>query len=129
MAISFHRPTKRHGDDPVEKIIAPAPRRISFTLAVVALMLVAGVVTGALWSPLPESDWWGRVAYGLPALEASRWWTPVSGVFFASTPLQYLPVAGGFLVLVGFSELLLRTRRTVLAVAVTQLAGVLGTAA
>jgi len=128
MAISFHRRAKRDGDGPMEKIISSAPRRIPFTLAVVALMLVAGVVTGAMWSPLPGSPWWGRVAYGLPALEAGRWWTPVSGPFFASTPLQYLPVAGGFLVLVGFAELRLRTRRTVLVTIGTQLAGVLGTA-
>src|SRR3954451_3025775 len=128
MAISFHRRAKRDGDGPMEKIISSAPRRIPFTLAVVALMLVAGVVTGAMWSPLPGSPWWGRVAYGLPALEAGRWWTPVSGPFFASTPLQYLPVAGGFLVLVGFAELRLRTRRTFLVTIGTQLAGVLGTA-
>src|SRR3954469_9074733 len=128
MAITFHRRAQRYGDAPVEKIISSAPRRIPFTLAVVALMLVAGVVTGALWSPLPGSPWWGRVADGLPALEAGRWWTPFIGVFFASTPLQYVAVAGGFLVLVGFAELRLRTRRTVLVTIGTQLAGVLGTA-
>src|SRR5436190_1300409 len=99
MAISFHRRAKRDGDARVEKILSSAPGRIPFTLAVVALMLVAGVVTGALWWPLPGSPWWGRVAYGLPALEAGRWWTPLTGVFFASTPLQYVAVAGGFLVL------------------------------
>src|SRR4051794_29108195 len=129
MAISFQRRAKRHGDGPVEKIISSAPRRIPFTVAVVALMLVAGVATGALWSALPASPWWGRVAYGLPALEAGRWWTPVTGAFFASTPLQYVAVAGGFLVLVGFAELLLRTRRTVVSAVATQLAGVLATAA
>jgi hypothetical protein len=129
MAISFHELTRRDGAAPVARFLWSAPRRIPFTLAVVALMLVAGVATEALWSPLAGSPWWGRVAYGLPALEAHRWWTPLTGPFFASTPLQYVPVAGGFLVLVGFAELLLRTRRTVLVTVVAQLAGVLGTAA
>jgi hypothetical protein len=129
MAISFQELTRRDGATPVGKLIASAPRRIPFTLAVVAVMLVAGVATEALWSPLSGSAWWGRVAYGLPALEAGRWWTPPTGSFFASLPIQYVPVAGGFLVLVGFAELLLGTRRTALVTVVTQLAGVLGTAA
>jgi lysylphosphatidylglycerol synthetase-like protein (DUF2156 family) len=129
MVTSFHELTKQEGGTPVARIISSAPRRIPFTLAVVALMLTAGVATGALWSPLPASPWWGRVAYGLPAFEASRWWTPLTGSFFATTPLQYLPVAGGFLVLVGFAELRLRTRRTIIATVATHLAGVLGTAA
>jgi hypothetical protein len=111
---------------------SPGPaalRRIPFTLAVVAVMLAAGVATGALWSPLGASALWAHVAYGLPALEAYRWWTPVTGSVFAQTPLQYIPVAGGFLVLVGFAELRLGTRRTALVTVVTQLAGVLGAAA
>ncbi len=129
MAISFQELRKLDGATPVGKLIASAPRRIPFTLAVIAVMLIAAVVTGALWSPLSGSAWWGRIAYGLPALETGRWWTPPTGSFFASIPVQYVPVAGGFLVLVGFAELLLRTRRTVLVVTATQLAGVLGTAA
>ena len=62
------------------------------------------MVTGALWSPLHAFGLVGHVAYGLPALEAGRWWTPVTGSFFALIPLQYVPVAGGFLVLVGFGR-------------------------
>ncbi len=101
-------------------------RRIPFTLAVVAVMLAAGVATGALWSSLHATGLMDRLAYGLPALEAHRWWTPVTGSFLAEVPLQYLPVAGGFLVLVGFAELRLGTRRTAVVTVVLQLAGVLG---
>ena len=129
MAISFQELANRDRATPVGKLIASAPRRIPFTLSVVAVMLVAAVATGALWSPLSGSAWWGRVAYGLPAFEDARWWTPVTGAFFACLPVQYIPVAGGFLVLVGFAELLLGTRRTALVTVVAQLAGVLGTAA
>jgi hypothetical protein len=102
---------------------------VPFTLAVVAAMLAAGVVTGSLWSPLQGTALAERIAYGLPALEAGRWWTPVTGSFFAQVPLQYVPVAGGFLVLVGFAELRLGTRRAALVTVLTQLAGVLGAAA
>src|SRR4051794_8526871 len=90
----------------------PAARRIPFTLTVVAVMLVAAVVTRALWSALATSGLMDRLAYGLPALQAHRWWTPVSGSFFAEVPLQYLPVAGGFLVLVGVGGLRVGARPT-----------------
>src|SRR5690348_6868419 len=101
-------------------------RRISFTLAVVAVMLAGGVATGALWSSLHASGLMDRLAYGLPALEAQRWWTPVTGSFLAEFPLQYVPVTGGFLVLVGFAELRLGTRRAAVVTVAVQIAGVLG---
>jgi lysylphosphatidylglycerol synthetase-like protein (DUF2156 family) len=126
MAVSLRELTRRGGAVPAIHIVSTAARRIPFTLSVVAVMLAAGVATGALWSPLRGSGLAEHVAYGLPALEAHRWWTPVTGAFFAQTPLQYLPVAGGFLVLVGFAELRLQTRRTALVAVATQLAGVLG---
>lgn len=103
-------------------------RRVPFTAGVVALMLVLGVVTGTLWSALQDRALFEQVAYGLPAFRDGRWWTVVSGSLFALTPLQYLPVAGGFAVLVGWSEWRLGTRRTAIAAISTQLVGVLGAA-
>ena len=104
-------------------------RRIPFTLAVVVTMLVVGLVTGSLWLALEDRPLWEVVAYGLPALQDGRWWTPVTGSFFAVAPWQYLPVAGGFLLLVGWSEWMIGTRRAAVAACTTQLAGVLGAAA
>jgi|tagenome__1003787_1003787.scaffolds.fasta_scaffold20960720_3 hypothetical protein len=111
--------------------IAPAAlmKRVPFTLSVVAVMLITAAVTGALWTPLHASGLVDHVAYGLPALEDGRWWTPVTGSVFALVPLQYVPVAGGFLLLVGFAELRLGTRRTLPLTVLTQLAGVLGATA
>jgi lysylphosphatidylglycerol synthetase-like protein (DUF2156 family) len=103
-------------------------RAVPFTVAVVAAMLVVGVATGSLWSPLVDRPLFDQVAYGLPALLEGRWWTPVTGSFFALTPLQYLPVAGGFALLVGWSEWRIGTRRAVVATVVGQLVGVLGAA-
>ncbi len=103
-------------------------RRVPFSLAVVATMLVLGLVTQSLWSPLRDRALLDAVAYGLPAFQAGRWWTPVSGAFFALVPVQYLPVAGGALLLLGWSELRLGTRRVAVAALAGHLAGVLGAA-
>jgi len=124
------------GEETAEaELVAAAPnrallvlRRVPFTVGVVALMLVLGVVTGTLWSALQDRALFEQVAYGLPAFRDGRWWTVVSGSLFALTPLQYLPVAGGFAVLVGWSEWRLGTRRTAIATISTQLVGVLGAA-
>ncbi|MEG3615292.1 DUF2156 domain-containing protein [Isoptericola haloaureus] len=94
----------------------------------VATMLVLGLVSQALWSPFEDSDWFASVAFGAPAFADGHWWTPVTGSLFARVPWEYVPVAGGFLVLVGFAELRLGTRRAALVTAVCQLAGVVGSA-
>ncbi|MEW1954117.1 DUF2156 domain-containing protein [Terrabacter sp. NPDC080008] len=104
-------------------------RRVPFTLAVVGVMVVLALATGSLWSPLGERDLLQVVGYGLPALQAGRWWTPLSGAFFAMVPAQYLPVAGGALLLVGWSELRLGTRRVAGAAIAGHLVAVLGAAA
>jgi lysylphosphatidylglycerol synthetase-like protein (DUF2156 family) len=104
-------------------------RSIPFTLVVVTTMLLLGVVTASLWDPLVGRPLFSDVAYGLPAFSAGRWLTLVSGSLLALTPSQYLPVAGGFLLLVGWSEWRLGTRRVAIATLAAQAAGVLGAAA
>lgn len=99
--------------------------RIPFTLAVVAVMVVVGVATQSLWSPLQDRELLHGVAYGLPALQQGRWWTPLTGAFFALVPAQYVPVAGGALLLLGWSELRLGTGRVAAAAVVGHLVGVL----
>jgi phosphatidylglycerol lysyltransferase len=101
------------------------PRRLPFTLAVVGTMLVLGVVTGTLWDSLEHRPLFDTVAYGLPAFQAGRWYTVVTGAFFALTPAQYIPVAGGFLLLVGWAEWQLGTRRAAIAAVAGQALGVL----
>lgn len=115
-----------HDSDPDRAARALAfARRLPFTLAVVGTMLLVGVATSTLWSALEDRDLLHHVAYGLPALQDGRWWTPVTGAFFALTPAQYLPVAGGALLMVGWSEWRLGTRRVAVAATTTHLAGVL----
>ena len=108
----------------LRRVISLLPR-MPFTLAVVATLLVVGVATGCLWSALSGRPLLDVVAYGLPALQDGRWWTPVTGAFFAISPLQYIPVVGGFLLLTGFAELRLGTRRAATVAVALQLGAVL----
>ena len=77
------------------RVLAVAAR-IPATLAMIALILAAGVVWQGLWRPFQDSDLFDVVAYGLPAFEAGRWWTPVTGTFFVAEPWVYLFTIGGF---------------------------------
>lgn len=68
-------------------------RRYWATTLLVGGVLLAGVLTGALWRGVPEgSSLFTNVAYGLPALQAGRWWTFAAGMAFAPQVLLYIPV-------------------------------------
>ncbi|WP_194410101.1 bifunctional lysylphosphatidylglycerol flippase/synthetase MprF [Microbacterium cremeum] len=71
-------------------------RRIPATLAMVALILAAGVIGQGLWRPFEDSGMYDVVAYGLPAFADGRWWTPVTGTFFVNQPWVYLFTIAGF---------------------------------
>ncbi|WP_158880359.1 bifunctional lysylphosphatidylglycerol flippase/synthetase MprF [Amycolatopsis anabasis] len=127
--------------DHAPRIAAPAPvavrpkrpsrvgvliRRLPFTSAVTIAMLALSICTGTLWDPARERSWYPFVAYGVPTLEDGHWWTVAAGAFFAVVPLFYLPMAGGFALLVGFTEWRLGTGRTAAITIGGQLVGVLG---
>ncbi|MGC5172414.1 bifunctional lysylphosphatidylglycerol flippase/synthetase MprF [Micromonospora sp. DT81.3] len=76
--------------------IATVVRRIPATLSVVAVLLVVGVVSQGLWRPFEAQPAFDAVAYGLPALEAGRWWTPVTGTFFVVQPWVFIPTLLSF---------------------------------
>ena len=71
-------------------------RLVPATLVLIALILVVGVAGQGLWRPVTEQPWFDAVAYGLPALEAGRWWTPFTGTFFVTQPVVYIPTILGF---------------------------------
>lgn len=71
-------------------------RRIPATLAFIAVILVVGIAGQGLWRPLAGTDLFDAVAYGLPALEQGRWWTPITGTFFVIQPWVYIPTILGF---------------------------------
>lgn len=87
-------------------------RRTPATIATIIAILVVGAVSGGLWEPFEQSPGMQVWAYGLPALEAGRWWTPVTGTFLVVQPWVYVPTILG---LVGMAVLeLLRGTRVAL---------------
>ncbi|AWH93472.1 bifunctional lysylphosphatidylglycerol flippase/synthetase MprF [Dietzia lutea] len=109
--------------------VATAARRLPVTAAIVAALLVTGLVFETLWRSARNASWFPDVAYGVPALEGGRWWTLVTGPWFGLTPLQHVSllvlVAAG----IGAGEWRLGPARTAVVAAVGQLIGVLGAAA
>lgn len=105
-----------------------AAGRLPFTLALMLAILVIGAVGGGLFAPAPGFDWLEGVAYGLPAFEAGRWWTPVTGMLFVERPWQYLTIlvliAGG----VGWAERRFGSLRAAGIFLAGHLVGVLGAA-
>src|SRR3546814_12901901 len=71
-------------------------RRSPATLALRAVVIAVGVAWQGLWSPFREAELFDTAAYGLPALEAGRWWTPVTGTFFVDRPLTYVFTLASF---------------------------------
>jgi lysylphosphatidylglycerol synthetase-like protein (DUF2156 family) len=99
------------GGGRIRGTIAVLRQRLPFTSSVVLAMLVLAVVSGALWSAAEDRAAYPFVAYGLPSLEAGRWWTMLTGPFFAVVPWFYLPMVGSFALFAGFAEWQLGTRR------------------
>lgn len=71
---------------PVGRFLA----RIPGTLALIVVILAVGVIGRGLWEPYVNSAGWGTFAYGLPALDEGRWWTPVTGTFLVDQPWVYI---------------------------------------
>ncbi|SMQ68396.1 DUF2156 domain-containing protein [Agreia sp. VKM Ac-1783] len=102
--------------------------RIPATLSLVAVVLVAGVVGQGLWVPTPQQPWWESVAYGLPAFQEGRWWTPITGTFLVIHPWAYLIAMVGF-VWVGLLEWRRGSRVALVYFGAGQLIAILATAA
>lgn len=99
------------GGGRIRGIFAVLRQRLPFTSTVVLAMLVLAVATGALWNAAQNRTAYPFVAYGLPSMEAGRWWTMLAGPFFAVVPWFYLPMVGSFALFAGFAEWQLGTRR------------------
>lgn len=100
-------------------------RRVPFTLALAGILILVGLLSSGLWRPFTESELFPAVAYGLPALEEGRWWTPVTGTFFVTTPWVYLAGVPAFAG-IAFLELRRGSRVAAAYFAVGQLFSVLG---
>jgi phosphatidylglycerol lysyltransferase len=73
--------------------VADVARRYWACSLIVLAVLVAGLVTGALWRGVDSGDaLYDHVAYGLPPLQDGRWWTFFTGMFFAQQVVLYIPI-------------------------------------
>ena len=100
-----------------------------FTIGVVALIVVLGVVGEGWWRRVDRASWFPDIAYGLPPLREAKVWTPITGMPFGLTPAQYVTMTIAFAVLVGWAEWRLGTVRTAAVAVGGQVVGVLGAAA
>lgn len=109
-------------------VITAGARRLPYTATLLVIIAIFGIVTTNLWTDLYDTVWWDRLAYGVPALEAGRWWTPVTGAFLAQSPRDHFPALVFFVVACGLCEWRLGWRRTAIATVGGQLLGVFGAA-
>lgn len=89
-------------------------RRLPFTVALAAALLIVGATTGSLWGRANDKSWYHEVAFGLPALREGKWWTPVSSAFVEPGPWLYLLALVAVVVGMGWAEWQLGTVKAVL---------------
>ena len=119
-------------DRPASRTLAQVgrwARRVPFTIGVVALILVLGLVGEGWWRRVDRASWFPDIAYGLPPLREAKVWTPITGMPFGLTPAHYVTMTIAFAVLVGWAEWRLGTVRTAAVAVGGQVVGVLGAAA
>ncbi|WP_062381097.1 bifunctional lysylphosphatidylglycerol flippase/synthetase MprF [Demequina pelophila] len=100
-------------------------RRIPATLAVTAVVLTVGAITGALWESAADSGLVDRWGWGIDAFADGQWYTAVVGVAISPEPWMYALILGTFCVGGGFLEYRYGALRMLLAVLGTHLAAVL----
>ena len=94
-------------DRPASRTLAQVgrwARRVPFTIGVVALILVLGLVGEGWWRRVDRASWFPDIAYGLPPLREAKVWTPITGMPFGLTPAHYVTMTIAFAVLVGWAE-------------------------
>lgn len=89
-------------------------RRLPFTVALAAALLIVGATTGSLWGRASDKSWYREVAFGLPSLREGRWWTPVSSAFVEPGPWLYLLALVAIIIGMGWAEWQLGTVKAVL---------------
>jgi phosphatidylglycerol lysyltransferase len=88
---------------PALALAAGELRSVPFSLAVLAVFLAAGAVTGSFLAGPPEHllELAGVSALGL---RAGHWWSLFTSLFFATNPLAYLAASLMIIVLLGLAE-------------------------
>lgn len=64
--------------------------RVPFTIALLAALVVVGILVGGFTAPITDADWYETFAYGVPSFADGRWWTTLTGTFLVAQPWGYL---------------------------------------
>src|SRR5699024_9578513 len=88
------------------------PAAAPFTTVVTLVLLVAGIASSGLWSPVRDTSWFPDIADGLPGLRDGYWWTPLTAIPFGATPGVFIAFLILTPALLGWSEWRLGTART-----------------
>ncbi|WP_345764475.1 bifunctional lysylphosphatidylglycerol flippase/synthetase MprF [Diaminobutyricibacter sp. McL0608] len=104
----------------IARLVAGRP----FTSSVVVAILTLALVTGPLNGPGIHVRSWAGTGFE-PVVEGGRWWTPLTSVFFTDSLFELLTVLILAVLLLGWAERLMGTRRTALAFAATTIVGTL----
>jgi phosphatidylglycerol lysyltransferase len=84
-------------------------KSVPFSVAVLAVFLAVGAVTGSYLAGPPEQLLDGAGVSG-PGLRAGNWWSLFTSLFFATNPLAYISASLMILLLLGLAERRLGTR-------------------
>ncbi|MFF2372338.1 bifunctional lysylphosphatidylglycerol flippase/synthetase MprF [Agromyces sp. NPDC058110] len=64
--------------------------RLPFTIALLATLVLVGILVGGFVSSVSDADWYETFAYGVPSFADGRWWTTITGTFLVADPWGYL---------------------------------------
>ncbi|MDD7920784.1 bifunctional lysylphosphatidylglycerol flippase/synthetase MprF [Actinomycetospora callitridis] len=109
--------------------LARRARHRPVTATTVLLLAVAGLATGAFWSPLAGRTWADAVATGLPPLEAGHFWTILTAPLVALHPVSALVLLVVAAVALFWAEGRLGSGRTAAVLVTGQIGAVLVTLA
>ena len=99
-------------------LAAQRPFAVAFAIVLLLVALVSGVISG------PSRGI--RLLFGTgyeSVIDRGHWWSPLTSVFFVDNGAELLLALAGALVLLGFAERLMGTRRTVIAFLITSILG------
>lgn len=105
--------------------LAAVVRRLPFTIGLLAAMLVAAAMTGALTHHLTRSTALEQFGYGLPALQRGEFHTLLTSIVVALSPRMLAIIACYVTIFVAPYEWVVGTRRAALIFLVTQFGGYL----
>jgi len=97
---------------------AQRPFTVAYTVSLLVVAMVSGVFTG------PTRD--TRLLFGTgyeSVIDRGHWWSPITSVFFVDNGAELVLALAGAVVLLGFAERLMGTRRTAITFLTTALLG------